>query len=59
MYQEILKFEVFMVLQLPSLVGIDNTHLKLLGADRSVNIKFLGLREVAHVLRDVIFLLFL
>jgi hypothetical protein len=30
-----------------------------LGSDGSVNIKFLRLREVAHILRDVIFLLFL
>ena len=59
MHQEVLKFEVLMVLQLPSLMGIYNTHLELLGSDGSVDIEFLGLREVTHILRDVIFLLFL
>lgn len=59
MHQEVLKFKVLMVLQLPSLMSINYSHLEFLGSDSSIDIDFLGLREVAHVLRNVIFLPFL
>lgn len=59
MHQEVLKFEFLMVLQLPSLMSIYNSHLEFLGPDGSVDINFLRLREVAHILRDIVFLFFL
>jgi len=59
MNKEIFKFEIFMCLQLTSLMGIYNSHLEFLGPYCTIDLNFLGFCKVSHVLWDKVFLIFL
>lgn len=59
MHQEVFEFEVFMVLQLASLMSVHYSYLEFLCSDRPVDLIVLRPQELAHVFRDEVLLIFL